>query len=144
MTRSYQAFLVLLVLSGCNEHPDTSGQFPLPVSERLKPKAETAAEQRAVVKLTPTAIAEFREAQKQDGKPFLRVGVVSGGSTGFMYDLKFDDQINIENDYLSDVDGIKVVVDKRSALFLEGATIDWQITPDGQQGFRFDNPNAVE
>jgi iron-sulfur cluster assembly accessory protein len=144
MTRGYHVFVVLLVVCGCNERRETSVQSPLTVSESRQPKVETAAEEYTVVKLTPAAIAHFREAQKEDGKPFLRVAVVSGGSTGFMYDLKFDDQINDENDYFDDMDGIKVVVDKRSALFLEGATIDWQTTADGRQGFHFDNPNAVE
>jgi len=61
-----------------------------------------------------------------------------------MYDMKFDDIFDPEADYLDDSDGIKVVVDKRSALFLDRATIDWRTTPDGRQGFHFDNPNAVE
>jgi iron-sulfur cluster assembly protein len=102
------------------------------------------AKQHSVVKLTPTAIAKVREAQEQDGKPYLRVSVVSGGSTGFMYDLKFDDRMSVENDNVDELGGIKVLVDKKSAVFLEGATIDWQTTPDGLEGFHFDNPNAVK
>lgn len=61
-----------------------------------------------------------------------------------MYDLKFDDRVSRDDDYLDEQNGIQIVVDKRSALFLEGATIDWQTTPDGRQGFHFDNPNAVK
>jgi len=61
-----------------------------------------------------------------------------------MYDMKFDDTFERDKDYMDDVNGIKVVVDKRSSLFLMGATIDWQTGPDGRQGFKFDNPNAVK
>jgi iron-sulfur cluster assembly protein len=101
-------------------------------------------QKRRIVNLTPIAATKLRELQQQDGKPFLRVSVISEGPTGYMYDLKFDDEANAGNDYLDEMEGISVVVDKRSALFLEDATIDWQTTADGRQGFEFDNPNAVK
>jgi len=144
MMYRYQLFVVLLTLCGCSEHRTPPTQSSMIASNNGHSKTKTTAEQRGVVNLTPTAVAKFREAQKQDGKPFLRVAVVFGGTTGFMYDLTFDDRIDDENDYIDEVDGIMVIVDKRSSLFLEGATIDWQVSPDGQQGFHFENPNAVE
>jgi iron-sulfur cluster assembly accessory protein len=105
---------------------------------------ESRLELREVVKLTPSAVAHLRTARRNDGRPYLRVAVVGGGSTWFKYDMNFDDQVNLSNDYLNDFDGIKTIVDKRSAIYLEGATIDWQSTPNGRQGFKFDNPNAVK
>jgi len=47
-------------------------------------------------------------------------------------------------DSLNQADSVKIVVDASSALFLNGTTIDWQTTPDGRRGFKFDNPNAVK
>src|SRR6185437_6311637 len=128
--------VIMLALSGCNHGDDAPSESPTGTAEKKSPAATE--KKRAVVRLTARALAKIRE--EQEGKPFLRVAVVSGGSTGFMYDMKFDDQINVASDYLDELEEITVVVDKRSALFLEGATIDWQITADGAEGFYFDNP----
>ena len=133
------AFVLSIV--GCGERPIPTGAN---ASIERRSKAERAEQRRRVISLTPAAIAKLRGSRHEDGKAYLRVAVVAGGTTGFMYDMKFDNTFDRKNDYLDDVDGIKVVVDKRSALFLEGATIDWQTTPDGRQGFKFDNPNAVK
>jgi len=108
----------------------------------LLPKAET----KQVVKFTPTALARLHKIQREFSveEAHLRVAVVAAPTGGFVYDMKFDPQSDPTNDYQFAYDGIQVVVDKRSSLFLEGATIDWQITADGRQGFKFDNPNAVK
>src|SRR5262245_28756430 len=138
---NHNAVAVVLAVSilGC-----TDRQGPPAIREPRSP-AEKGVGQRQVVKITPAAVAELLEAQrKSGGKTYLRVALVSGGTTGFRYDLKFDDTLDRDNDYLDDRDGIKVVVDKRSALFLEGATIDWQTMPDGREGFQLDNRNAIK
>lgn len=142
MIRGYEAIIVLLALCGCGDSRGPNTETPLDVTEPQTSPLVTTAEQHVVVKFTSDAVDKIREIQKQDRKPFLRVSVISGGPTGFMYDLTFDDRINVERDYVDDADGIRIVVDKRSALFLEGCTIDWETTADGRQGFRFNNPNA--
>jgi iron-sulfur cluster assembly protein len=98
------------------------------------------------VKFTPTALVKLHEIQQEFSIKgvYLRVAVVPAAAGGFVYDMKVDAQLDPTNDYLCDSEGIQILVDKRSALFLEGATIDWQTTPDGRQGFKFDNPNAVK
>jgi Fe-S cluster assembly iron-binding protein IscA len=48
-----------------------------------------------------------------------------------------------KKDLVDQLDRITVIVDQTNDLFVQGASIDWQITEDGKQGFHFDNPNAV-
>jgi iron-sulfur cluster assembly protein len=103
--------------------------------------SRASAGRKSIVRFTPKAIAELHKAQPQDGERYLRVGVSGGGPTGYIYDLKFDVEMNA-NDYTDNVDGITVVVNRLQAIYLEGVTIDWQIWSNGQQGFWFDNPNA--
>lgn len=98
----------------------------------------------SIVTLTPAAASKVRDAQKQSGKPLLRVAVKTGGCTGFLYDLQFDDSSDPETDIKYFEKGITIVVDQRSSVYLEGAVVDWQIDGDGQAGFQFNNPNAVQ
>ena len=86
----------------------------------------------------------IRELQQQNSKPFLRVRVLPHDTTGFLYDLSLDDKVIPGRDYMDESDRITIVVDKGSAPFVQGATIDWQTRADGRQGFHFDNPNAVQ
>jgi Fe-S cluster assembly iron-binding protein IscA len=101
-----------------------------------------SAERRSVVHFTPAAIAKLRAAGS--GVGYVRVSVIETDAPTYTYEMKFDDAANVEADYLDRTGLLSVVVDKRSALFLEGTTIDWRTTPDGQEGFHFDNPNADE
>lgn len=75
----------------------------------------------------------------------LRIGVVGGGCSGFQYDFRFDTEANADASkfHLSEQHGIKVAVDKRSQLFLDGTTIDFYEGIE-KRGFTFDNPNAVK
>ena len=80
---------------------------------------------------------------KYPDETVLRVGVVGGGCSGFQYSLGFDNAIDPSKDQVVDQHGIKVAVDKKSMLFLDGTTVDFY---DGleKRGFTFDNPNAVK
>jgi iron-sulfur cluster assembly protein len=73
----------------------------------------------------------------------LRVGVTGGGCSGFSYQLgfaqDFDDKVDAKFEY----HGVPVVVDKKSALYLDGTTVDFHEGID-RRGFTFDNPNAVK
>ena len=71
---------------------------------------------------------------------FVRVGVKSGGCSGLSYQLKFDKMIQ-DNDKIFEDNGIKIVVDKKSLLYLVGTTLEYSGGLNGN-GFVFTNPNA--
>jgi iron-sulfur cluster assembly protein len=72
---------------------------------------------------------------------FLRVGVDSGGCSGLSYKLDFDNQLK-EGDEVIEHDGVKLVTDKRSVLYLFGTELDFTDGLNGK-GFAFNNPNAT-
>jgi iron-sulfur cluster assembly protein len=97
------------------------------------------------VVLTEKAANEVKrimQEQKLD-EMVLRVGVSGGGCSGFNYALGFDKGFDEKVDSKFDFHGVTVVVDKKSALYLDGTTVDFY---DGleKRGFTFDNPNAVK
>jgi len=71
---------------------------------------------------------------------FLRVGVVGGGCSGLSYKLDFDNEIH-PNDQVFEEDGVKVVVDMKSFLYLCDSMLDFTAGLNGK-GFHFTNPNA--
>lgn len=98
------------------------------------------------VTITEKAAKEIQRViqdQKMPEGTVLRVGVAGGGCSGFQYSLGFDDNTDQSKDHVSEQHGIQVAVDKKSALFLDGTTVDFY---DGleKRGFTFDNPNAVK
>lgn len=97
------------------------------------------------VSITEKAVAEMKRVlteQKLPEETVLRIGVTGGGCSGFQYSLGFDNQPDAKKDHVSDHHGLPVAVDKKSALFLDGTTVDFHDEPQ-RQGFTFDNPNAV-
>ena len=94
------------------------------------------------VSMTPTAVSRVRElmtTQKLENT-FLRMGVRGGGCSGMTYDLQFDSELR-KHDKEFEVDGVKVVVDVKSYLYLNGTTLDF-VTQGLTGGFTFVNPNA--
>ena len=79
------------------------------------------------------------EEEGRDGL-FIRVGVQGGGCSGLMYQLTFDNELHDDDKSFED-NGIKVVVDKKSYLYLVGTTLDFSGGLNGK-GFVFSNPNA--
>ncbi|MBM3448745.1 MAG: iron-sulfur cluster insertion protein ErpA [Bacteroidota bacterium] len=71
---------------------------------------------------------------------FVRVGVDGGGCSGLMYKLEFDTTIN-EGDQVFEDNGVKVVVDRKSFLYLVGTELEYTGGLNGK-GFVFNNPNA--
>ncbi|MCA9126397.1 MAG: iron-sulfur cluster assembly accessory protein [Planctomycetales bacterium] len=86
-------------------------------------------------------VKKFREEHQFGDEMVLRIGVAGGGCSGFNYTLAFDDKFDEANDSRYEHHGVAVVVDKKSALYLDGTTVDWYHSLE-KQGFTFDNPNA--
>ncbi len=84
------------------------------------------------------------ELMQDDGfnpdSDFVRVGVKSGGCSGLSYELKFDKE-NIDGDKIFEDNGIKIIVNKKSFLYLAGTTLEYSGGLNGT-GFVFNNPNA--
>ena len=72
-------------------------------------------------------------------KQFVRVGVESGGCSGLSYKLDFDDKKNDDDELIED-NGIKLLVNKKSFLYLVGTTLEFSDGLNGK-GFIFKNPN---
>lgn len=83
------------------------------------------------------------ELIKQENKPadsFIRVGVDSGGCSGLSYKLEFDNVMR-EGDQVFEDKGLKIVIDRKSFLYLAGTELDYTGGLNGK-GFVFNNPNA--
>ena len=75
-----------------------------------------------------------------ENKQFVRVGVESGGCSGLNYKLDFDNSRNDEDELIEDND-IKLLINKKSFLYLVGTTLEFSDGLNGK-GFVFNNPNA--
>jgi len=73
-------------------------------------------------------------------KDFVRVGVKNGGCSGLSYDLTFDNKKE-ENDKVFEENNVRIIVDKKSFLYLVGTTLEYSGGLNGK-GFVFNNPNA--
>lgn len=85
-------------------------------------------------------IAELKSNDKIEGDFFVRVSVTSGGCSGLSYKLDFDNE-SLENDQIFEDNGVKVVTDLKSFLYLCNTTLEFSGGLNGK-GFYFDNPNA--
>lgn len=88
------------------------------------------------------AVVAIREQLKKRGTPAasLRVGVRGGGCSGFSYVIEFYDGEPRTRDIVYQFDDVRVLVDPKSLLYLNGATLEWEKTLL-RQGFKFVNPN---
>jgi iron-sulfur cluster assembly accessory protein len=95
------------------------------------------------VELTGVAAAKVKGLLEQEGRDDLRlrIAVQPGGCSGLVYQLYFDER-SLDGDLVRGFDGVEVVVDRMSAPYLTGATIDFSDTIQ-KQGFTIDNPNAA-
>jgi iron-sulfur cluster assembly protein len=96
------------------------------------------------IELTPAAVERVREILREQGivEGGLRVGVKGGGCSGLGYTLAIDTEVR-PGDRVFETDGVKVYVDAKSFLFLDGATLDWKNEGLMQRGFAFINPNST-
>jgi iron-sulfur cluster assembly protein len=95
-----------------------------------------------VVTLSESAMKEVKRLMNVQGltEGGLRLGVKGGGCSGLSYTINFDEKIG-EYDSVYDIDGIKVIVDAKSAIYLQGTQLDFQKDLMGG-AFKFVNPNA--
>jgi iron-sulfur cluster assembly protein len=96
-----------------------------------------------MINVTESAKEKIVELRNKEGKTDnynIRVAVQGGGCSGLMYDLEFDAEIK-EKDQVFEDNGIKVLVDRKSLLYLLGTTLDFSDGLNGK-GFQFINPNA--
>jgi iron-sulfur cluster assembly protein len=98
------------------------------------------------INLTESAAKEIKDIIKQQGLPEaatrLRVGVKGGGCSGFSYMLDLTEEPKSDMDEEMEVHGVKIVVDMKSNLYLDGVEIDFKDEVMGR-GFVFKNPNAT-
>ncbi len=97
-----------------------------------------------MIKVSDIAKKKVVELMADDGYDasvdYVRVGVKSGGCSGLSYDLDFDKKSNEEDKVFED-NGVKIIVDKKSFLYLVGTTLEYSGGLNGT-GFVFNNPNA--
>lgn len=97
-----------------------------------------------MIKVSDTAKKKVIELMTEDGfdtnSAFVRVGVKSGGCSGLSYELKFDNEQH-EGDKVFEDNDVKIIVDKKSFLYLIGTTLEYSGGLNGS-GFVFNNPNA--
>jgi len=98
--------------------------------------------QAPVITLTETAIKEVKRLVNVQGitEGGLRLGVKGGGCSGLSYTINFDEKIG-PHDQVYDIEGVKVIVDAKSAIYLQGTQLDYQKDLMGGS-FKFVNPNA--
>lgn len=96
-----------------------------------------------MVSLTPVAVEKVKEilAQQNPQPTGLRVAVVGGGCSGFSYHMAFENQVNENSDNVYEFQGLKIMVDQMSEMYLDGIQIDYIETIEGS-GFKFNNPNV--
>jgi len=106
----------------------------------LADQAEAEADKK-IVRLTGKAIEMAKKALVKRGTPggALRLGVRGGGCSGVSYAIEFSDKIR-DRDHVYDFDGLRVVIDPKSLLYLRGSVLDYTVELM-QHGFKFQNPN---
>jgi len=97
-----------------------------------------------MITVTPEAKVKIAALMQDDGysvvSDYVRVGVTSGGCSGLSYELKFD-KASAEGDKIFEDNDVKLIVDKKSFLYLIGTVLEYSGGLNGK-GFVFNNPNA--
>ena len=93
--------------------------------------------------LTPSATQEVKRLMDKEQKPNLglRLGVKGGGCSGLSYVLALEEAAPKQYDTVFEQEGLKLLVDAKSQLYLDGMTVDFKSSVMGG-GFEFQNPNA--
>lgn len=118
----------------------TSGET---MSVTTTPDESTTSTETHGVIMTEAASTKAKALLDQEGRDdlALRISVQPGGCSGLRYNLFFDDRA-LDGDLHADFAGVKLTVDRMSAPYVQGASIDFVDTIE-KQGFTIDNPNAT-
>lgn len=95
-----------------------------------------------IISITDKALDQIKvisQAENSDGSRGLRLAVTGGGCSGLSYKIEFSDKK--EKDNVLDFNGIKILIDPKSVIYLKGIVLDFKDGLNGK-GFSFDNPNA--
>jgi iron-sulfur cluster assembly protein len=135
----------------CGSNPSgcSSSQAPAPPQQLAQLEAPTGyvydpSAENAIVRLTEKAAMEIKRFVTEKTVPdgcVLRIAVRGGGCSGFEPQLGFDTHIDEEADNISEQFGIRVAIDRKFEMFMQGTTVDYLDGID-KRGFKFDNPNA--
>ncbi len=98
------------------------------------------------ISVTPRAIEMGKQKLKEADDPSvigIRVGIKGGGCSGLSYHFEFASAVREGRDLRAEIDGLTLLVDRKSVKYLAGAVLDWN---DGlvEYGFRWKNPNAAK
>lgn len=111
-------------------------------TETSTPSTTTTAE--PLITVTEAALKEIKRLMNVQGIETggLRLGVRGGGCSGLSYTINFDEKIG-PHDHVFEFDGVKVIIDAKSAIYLQGTRLDYH--KDLMSGtFKFLNPNAAK
>lgn len=96
-----------------------------------------------MITLSPSAVERVQVFLAKRGKGVgVRLGIKTSGCSGLAYVLEFVDEIN-EDDYIFEQDGVKVIVDEKSLVYLNGTQLDF-VKEGLNEGFKFTNPNVKD
>ena len=97
------------------------------------------------LQITPRALEKIKETARNEkvnlAESCLRIAVIPGGCSGLTYDLGWDTTIQDE-DHIKEMDEFRIVLDRRSYVYINGSELDFTDGLDGR-GFHFMNPQAV-
>jgi iron-sulfur cluster assembly accessory protein len=113
---------------GVRTEPHTPPALPITLSERAAAEVKRA-------------IADYQASESTTDTLYLRLRVQGGGCSGFQNKLDLDPTYNEKLDHLFEVHGVSVVIDKRSMLYLTGATVEFHDDLN-KRGFSITNPQA--
>lgn len=96
------------------------------------------------IALTDAAVQAAKTALAKRGTPdaAIRLGIKGGGCSGFSYAIEYEDGEPRSRDRTFEFDGVRIVVDKKSLIYLAGSVLDFEKTLM-KQGFKFRNPNEA-
>jgi iron-sulfur cluster assembly protein len=99
----------------------------------------------APITVSPRAIEMGKKKLEEAGAGYvgIRVGVKGGGCSGLSYHFELAESVRDGRDHVMELDGLKLLVDKKSIKYLKGSLLDWN---DGlvEYGFRWKNPNSTK
>lgn len=97
------------------------------------------------ISISPKAAEQVKNRLVKRGTPesYLRLGVKGGGCSGFSYVIEYEDNPPRDKDLLFEMEGIKLVIDKKSILYLNGSILDWEKNLL-HSGYIFINPHEKQ